>query len=703
LDTNQVNRADTKPSGNHSSTEIRRTTCSICTRSCFVDAYIKDGTVIKVEGCSDPNFGGKPLCVKGQALRQYMYHQDRIKTPLKRIGPRGEGKFVPISWEEAYQEIAKKLNSYKADFGADSVVFYTGWSKWYRFMLHRLAYSFGSVNYGTESSSCFISTIMANKLESGYNCKPDLDNANVVVVWSMNHEIHPALIRKNETGLKVIVVDPRLSLNTQKYADIHLRIKPGTDAALAHGLARIFIHRGWIDHDYIEQHVYGYSEYAAYVEEFSLERVSELTGLSADEITAAANLIISNAPMAMVEGNTGMIHHKNGMQTCRAVNALSAITGFFDRKGGQVPSATSRRHSFLPDGLLNLEFIDEVLPDHHQPMIGTERFPLWTALNDEIQAMDFPRHVLEQKPYPLKALFSLGLNVRMFPDNHEFFRALETIDFFVDVDLFMTDSAKYADIVLPACTSLERSELLGVMGHKVTFVEPAIPAYYESISDVDIICELAEALQLEDYLLRSGYEACCRYIMRDLPFTLDQLKTSPRPLRIPHKPYEMGSHTAEGYDTPTGKYELSSKLIKQHPEWGLHALPTYADSLDPADPQLFPLILISGVRYPYLLHSRSGRLAWLRPLRPEPMADLNPDDAALLGLGQGDEMTLSTSNGSIMVKANLTYMTLRGTVEMYHGYSEADVNSIMPKDHYDPYTGYPGYKSVRCAVHRRST
>ena len=143
--------------------EVRHTICDICSPGmhCGINAYIKDGKVIKIEGIDGHPSNDGRLCTKGLSNRQYIYRENRVLTPLKRVGKRGEGKFEPITWDEAYAEIAKGLNAAKAKYGAESVAFYSGYSKWYRQMLRRLAYAFGSPNYGCESSACYTAAFMA--------------------------------------------------------------------------------------------------------------------------------------------------------------------------------------------------------------------------------------------------------------------------------------------------------------------------------------------------------------------------------------------------------------------------------------------------------------------------------------------------------------------------------------------------------------
>lgn len=685
--------------------EIKRTICGICSAGCGVDAYVKDGRVVKVEGTKGHPASKGYLCTKGLANREYIYRQDRIKTPLRRTGRKGEGKFEAITWEQAYEEIAGRLNGYKKEFGPDSVAFYTGYSKWYRTFFHRLAHSFGTLNYGTESSSCHQSAAMACKIAGGCLSRPDIANAAVFVAWaynpfySGNAALNPVENLKKK-GLKVIVIDPRVTPAAQKFADIHLRPKPGTDGALAHGFARFLIHENKIDREFIKNHVLGFEEYAAYVDNFDIPTVSNITGIPERDILEAAGIIAYNSPVAINESSAPIVHHRNGMQNYRAIIALSAITGNYDRKGGQIPVRFSNPGQRGPQ-LLDERFINEVRPKNTLPKIGSQAFPLWSELVDEFQAMDLSRHILEQKPYPIKAVFALGMNVRMFPDGATLFKALEEVDFFVDTDLFMTDSAKYADIVLPASSSFEIGILRGY-GNSVTFTQPAIEPLYQSKSDVDIICELANALKLDDELLKSGYESCCEYLISELGITLEELKRSELPVNIPgFKPYVPGENTKYGYNTPTGKYELKSTIIEKYSAWNLEPLPVYKPSLDEGDEESYPFIMTSGGRLPNAFHSRLHNVGWTRALRPEPAADINPEDAKKLRIKQDDTIELVTRNGAITVKANLTYTVLKGVVHMYHGYREADVNAVIGRLHLDPYSGFPGYRTVRCAVRKK--
>ena len=683
----------------------RNSVCDICAPGphCGITGYVKDGKLIKVEGTREHPTNRGLLCPKGLATRQYVYRKDRVLTPLRRVGARGEGKFEPITWEEAWGEIVPRLQAVKARYGPSSVAFYSGYNKWYRPFLQRLCYSFGSVNYGTESSSCFTSTIMSWRLATGADfAAPDLGRAGIFLGWCYNAYYAQYLMaggveRARQRGMKVIIVDPRITPAVEKQCDLHLRIKPGTDCALALGLARELIVNDWVDHDYIAQNVYGYEAYRDYVMDFTPQRVERLTDVPAQQLRLAARMIHENMPLAINQSGAAMVHHTNGMQTHRAIMALSALMGTYDRPGGMIPAPLTYAHSMAGFETLDHAFPLEKYPKNAPRPVGAQRFPLWDKVIGEMQGNDLARQIREGTPYPVKALWAHGMNFRMFNGDLELEEALKQLDFFVDIDLFLTDSAKLADIVLPCCSSLERGEFKVFGGGFGQYTQPVIAPLGQSRPDDEIIVELANRLELEDDLLRSGSENCVRYMLRNTPIDLDFLKAHsqlPQKLEGVEK-IPVGHH---GFGTPTGKFELWSTVIE--PFEGLDPLPTWRDSIDGADPQTYPFRLVAGARLPHALHSRLHDVPWLRSLRPEPTADLNDQDARRLGISPGDTIRLATEVGAITVKANPTRTVKPGTVFMYHGYREADVNSIIPPGHNDPYSGFPGYRSVRCSVQR---
>ena len=699
--------------------EIRSSLCRVCAAGCPMNVWINDDEIQKVE----PAPGGQ-LCARGYAYRNYVLRPDRIRTPMKRVGARGEDRWQEITWEEAYREIADRLNRIKREHGAEEVAFYTGYTKWYRPILHRLVHSFGSLNYGTESSSCHMSMLTFGSLTM-----PDMQQSDLFIGWTYNPFFSTnydgmQLEDYREKGGKIIVVDPKVT-PAAKFADVHLRPLPGTDGALALFFGNYLIQHGAIDEAYIEKYVHGYEAYRKEAQKYKLEKTAQITGISEGLLLKAAALIAESKRISLTVSGAAIPHHVNGMQNIRAIYALVAITGNFDREGGIYPIEYSNEELNLK--VLWDDFADETRPlsadgsgyqnspqwkrqNPHftaegrkkvRPKIGSERFPLWSVEIDEFQSMDLRRQIVEQTPYPIRALVGFGMNHKMFLENKKLLEAIDSLDFFVDVDLFWTTAAKHADIVLPACSSLERQELVA-KGPMVRFVEPAIKPLYQSKSDVDIMCELAGYLDLDvdDRLLKSGYEKIVKYVIRKIGVTLDSLKASPTAMRIPGLlPYFYGRSLADGLRTPTGKIELYSETIAGIPgEYKLDPVPTYRDSLNKESKTKYPLILTAGGRIPGEFHSRLMGVKSTKVLRRQAAADVHPLDAAQYGIRQDDVIYVRTNVGEIQVLANLTYTVKRGVVFMFQDYEHANVNHIIPAAHLDPYSGFPGYRTVRCSI-----
>ena len=688
--------------------EVKHTLCDICCPGthCGVDAYVKDAQIIKVEGTDGHPFNEGKLCPKGSANRQYIYRKDRIHTPLRRVGERGEGKFEPISWDEAYREIADRLLDAKARYGADSVAFFSGFTKWYRQYLHRFAYSFGSINYGSECSSCWKSTEMAWMSTTGTITDPDFGNSNVILgcplhaFYSM-HVAGPALLALKDMGKKFIIVDPRKTPATDKLADIHLQLKPGTDGALALGMAKIIIDNGWQDKEFVEKYTYGFEQYAAEVKKYDLKKVAGITGLDPRDIERATELYSTGGPASIHESPSPVTHHTNGFQNYRAILCLNALTGNFDRAGGNLPVTATYYDQCAGYHTYEHEYYLERLPGDPMTKIGAQRFPLWSKLVPEFQAMDLARQINEGTPYPIKALFCMGLNAKMFPDTPAFYEALRKVDFFVDTDLFLTDTAKYADIVLPACSSFERGEFKAYPGGFAAYTKPVIPPLYESRSDTDILRDLAELMELDDPLLREGYEAAIRYMIRDTGVTVEELQASDMPVHVPTaRDTVPGEFLANGIKTPTGKFEFYSTTVAEFQDsHGLSPVPTYSDTLaDEPDADAYPFVLNTGARLPNTLHSRLHDVPWLRSMRKTPMADISLEDAARLDLREGDMVELYNSVGAIRVAVCPTGRVRAGDIHLYHGYRECNANNLVGACHLDPYSGFPGYKSNRCGM-----
>ena len=559
--------------------EVRKAVCSICNTQCGVNGYVKDGRLIKVEGTGENPVSKGRLCVKGASNRQYVYHPDRIHTPLKRSGERGSGTFVPISWDEALGTIASRLLEIKKESGPESVVFFTGFPKWLRPFLKRLAHSFGSPNYCTESSTCFLATTLANGLNYGCSAVPDLRETSCILNWSSNPFYSSAptaapFLNAAEKGVKLIDVGPLITPVSSR-ADIHLRLRPGTSGALALGMAHVIIEEGLFDREFVENWTVGFDQYRAYVSDFSPEAAEGITGVPAEKIRAAARLYATSKPAAMVSSASVTVHHTNGVQNHRAITALIGLTGNFDRRGGNhvVPASYYHRAT----GLKHREGeFSQIRPwEEMAPRIGQDRHPVWCRLIQEAQATMLPFQIESKEPYPVRAVLGFGLNHRMWPAPDFMKAALQKTSFFADIDLFLTESARLADIVLPACSSFERNELTIYPPRYAVWSEQVIPPVGESRPDVDIIAELSRRLNPQDTLLAEGYEACLDWIFAPSDIRMADLKGHPGGFFLdsrPATPYEK--YRQSGFPTPSGKMEFASRVLK---DAGLDPLPVYRE------------------------------------------------------------------------------------------------------------------------------
>lgn len=706
-------RIQAKIPGEDTGIEVRPSICAICSpdKHCGLDCYVKDGQIIKIEGTQDHPYNHGKLCTKGSSNRNYLYRKDRIQTPLKRVGERGEGKFESISWDEAYKIIAENLNRIKETYSPHSVVFYSGHCKWYRFLLQRLAYSFGSVNYGTDDSNCAAATHLANAVTVGRSAGPDLAHTNVFLGWNYSgyYSDHMSVenVRKlKERGGKVIIIDTRYTPAAKNLADVFLHVNPGTDGALALGIANVIIENGWENKEYIEKYTYGFEEYKALAAKYPLDKVAKITGVTPEQIVEVARLYATNGPAATNYSACALTHRINGFQTHRAVFCLAGLTGNYDQPGGNLPIPQSWCHK--PAGFTTREVEFRMCRKPDAVRMGEGRFPIWDKYEhyQEYQAMTLQDSILHHEPYPIKAVFGMGMNLKMFPQTDAMVEAIKKLDFFVDVDLFSGFTTRYADIVLPACTTMERSELKAYGGGYFQYTKPVIPPLYESKSDANILCELAKVLGVDDPLLTAGHEACLDWIIEGTGVTIAELKKAEgRPVKVASKPYIPGSFIENGTTTPTGKFEFySTSIASIDPKYGLNPLPEYEDALfDQNDEETrtkYPFMLITGIRVPHTIHSRLHEVPWLRSLRPKPFIDVNKKDAAAMNIHDGDMMEVTSPYGRIRVMAHLTAKMKPGVLHMTHGYSEANVNCLIGKDHLDRYSGFPGLKAMRTNIRK---
>ncbi len=688
--------------------EIRKTLCGICssgTTHCGINAYVRNGRLVKVEGMKEHPANEGTLCIKGASSRQYVYNADRLKYPMKRVGERGSGQWQRISWEEALDRIAEKLRKIKATDGPESVIFFCGYVKWMRPYLQRLAHLFGSPNFSTESSLCQSSTVVATRLNYGDFGGPDIQNSRCILSWSTNPFYSNApltrfLLDAKERGTKIINIDPRVSAWTEK-ADLHLQPRPGTDGALALSMIHTLIKEGLYDREFVDRWTVGFEELKEYVEPFSPEEVEKITWVPATKIREAARLYATTRPACMMTSACATTHHTNGVQNHRAITLLVGLTGNFDVKGGNVirPEGYLYTSSGIPTNEWKIRRLD--LYDSLSPRIGMENVPIWCHTWHESNSIFLPYQIRSGKPYPLKALIGFGANYRMWPGSDFLKESLLKLDLLVFTDFFKTDTCQFGDILLPAATHFERSELKHWNARYLMLTQPVIEPLGEAWSDVKIIFELAKRLELGEQFWNGDFDASVDEIMAPSGITSKELRSHPSGRREQNvMPVEYKKYEKEGFATPSKKVEISSSILKEH---GFEPLPKYEEPRysplsRPDLAKTYPLVLNTGSRFPMFLHSEMYNVPWCREHRPDPMLDMNPLDAEERGIRQEDWVSLETPRNRVTVRANLTEIVLPGVIHIGHGMKEADVNLLVEPDYIDPISGFPGFKSLLCEV-----
>ena len=679
---------------------VRDSGCYMCGEYCPTKVHVSQGKAVHIDMLDERI---AKICPRWKAQLDFVYHPERLTYPLKRVGEQGAGAFERISWDEALDTIANKLQGIKGEFGAEAVVFYVAYTKEPRPYFRRLTHAFGSPNYCTETSSCFSSGWLAASLNYGQDYGWIIVNSFEIdpatrchLIWSSSvKNSSPRLwqdyLDAKKRGLKFIVVDPRRT-EIASMADIHLQLRPGTDGALALGMMNVIINEGLYDKEFVEKCTVGFDDLKKLVQEYPPEKVAEITQVPAEQIKKAAILFATQKPSKIRTSPGATLHHYNGVQTTRAILLLSALTGNFE-----VPGGNRKGLDFPPRNDITLK---ERVADS-PPGLGADRFPLFTGMFGEMQSNVLADRIESGQPYPIKALFAAGLNLQFFPNYNRLVENLKKLDLIVDTDYFHTPGTQLADIVLPISSWLERHILQTTPTGFIRLIEPAIEPVGESWPEWKIFSELAKRLGFGHDFWDGDIEKCFSYILEPSGITLKELREHPEGIQYPASPRADKYYEEAGFQTPSGKVEISSSILAEH---GYEPLPVYKEPAESplSRPDLvksFPLVLTSGARTIYFTHSQHRNIPQLRKMVPEPLVEINPADAKPRGIRSGDRVTVSSPRGSIELSANVTDAILSGVVHIPHHWpGKANVNTLTDDKNLDPISGFPTFKSQPCQV-----
>lgn len=630
-----------------------------CHLGCGVLIYSKDDKVVHVEGDPENPYNQGRLCVRCLAVEEILNHEKRMVYPMKRLrADRGKNKWERISWEEALDTIEQRFSDYKEKHGAESVVFLQGTGRDIAAYISRLAWSFGSPNYafGLSNVACFGPRIFASVMVSGvfmvgdYSQQfidrydnPDWKTPGVTVVWGNNpivansdgafgHWVTDVLQR----GSKLLVVDPRLTW-LAAHADLWLQVRPGSDGALALGIAHVLIQEGLCDEEFIELWVYGYDEYAEMVAEWTPEKTSEVTWVPAEEIIEAARLIGQNPP-ALLQWGVALDQREDCVDGSRAVLSIFALTGNIERPGSMIV------------GPELLKYINgwgrELLPlDQEQKRIGTDELLFYkVGMNAASMNKLIDRMIEQPESYPIKASWIQTVNQIACSgvDNERTMEAFDKLEFNVIVDLFMTPAAMaYGDMFLPVTTFTERNGIrCGDGTQRGETINAAVSPCGECRSDMEINLELGRRFNPEAWPWET-VEDMYSHILADTGMDFEGVREiAPSYLPFEYEKFKTGKMRRDeqlGFQTPTGRLELYSMRLHS---LGCDPLPHYVEpSMTPfSQPELaedYPLVLTTGARRSNCFHSENRQSKLLRALHPEPTVQIHPQTAENLGVEDG--------------------------------------------------------------------
>jgi anaerobic selenocysteine-containing dehydrogenase len=670
-----------------------QTLCRMCDDRCAINVYLEDGRIVDIDGYKDHPWNRGRLCVKARAAVDMVYHPERLLKPLKKtkIG------FEEIPLRQALEEIAERLSAVKEKYGARSISIWKGEAIGFaqeEEMARRFVHALGSPNYFSNDSMCYNGRYFGYRLVEGSWPVPDYENSRCVVLWGANPpHAHPnmtqMIMRARKTGAKLVVVDPRMSAIARQ-ADLHAALKPGTDGALALGVIQQLIETGSYDRKFVESYTVGFDELAGYVKAFSPEAVEEQTGVPAALVLEIARAMAAAAPRVAIYVGNGPEHHENGINNIRAVACLDAILGALDREGG------NRLVDFFPAKHLTL--YDEIPLEHLGP-IGADRFPVLYGFRQECHTMTGMNTILSGEPYPLKAMILTAANPAMTnPNTPKVRQALGSLDLFVVRDLFMTETAELADYVLPAASFLERVELHTHAKYQRVTMTRKIIEYPDVQDEYQFWHDLACRLGFGKYFPWKDETELTGWILESTGLSLEQAAAHPE--GIEYAPIRYERWKTEPLGTPSGKVEFRSQYLE---DLGYPALPEYRPPgyLDSPDPD-YPYVLITGARKLIYYHSRFRNIKRFRTAIPGPEAELHPQDASALGVADGDEIRITSRIGSLEVPVKIMSKSeiLPGTLQLTHGWKEANANLLTHDDRFDPISGFPLMKAVEVRVEK---
>ncbi len=703
--------------------------CGICPAGCWVEVGLKDAKLTHIRADESHPLG--MICRRGRHAPEIVHSEStRLAHPLRRTGAKGSFEFEPITWDQAYEEIAANLQRIKAANGAEATAIYTGRGAFELSLCDmfqpkgvavssasNLLFPFGSPNTMGVGAICYVSFAMiAPDVTLGrmlINMFTDIENAQMLVVWGANpatdsppldmHRLEDAAAK----GADIVVIDPRRTETVARTGAEWISIRPGTDCALALSIIQVMIDEDLYNQNFAENWCQGFDELAGYVQHFTPEVTATITGVPAPTIRDLARRIC-RATGACPVMYTGLEYSNSGIQAIRAVLTLFALADQLDVPGG---IGLAMRDSHFP---IN-RACNQANPDLDLA-VARDKFPVYSDYRAESHISGLVKSVLDGDPYRIRGLIIHGSSLlTSCPQTPLWRETLEKLDFAVCIDRQMTADCAYADIVLPATTMFEIDSYM-TYGPIFRLREKMLEPVGEARSDYLIMAGLAEALGY-GHLYPQSEEEMIETALEGSGFTLDQVRAQGGWVKIPtpimeYKKWEKGGLRPDGkpgFDTPSGKFEIWSSRLD---DYGLEPLPKYTEPVEGplGSPHLtgdYPLVFNSGARPQTDFRSQHHGIEGLCQDNPEPTVELNPVDAKARGIEAGDLVEVRTPRGAVPFRARVSDGLVGGAVECNMGggtpvgpaaWRDWNVNHLTDMENYDEVSGFPVYKSLLCQV-----
>jgi anaerobic selenocysteine-containing dehydrogenase len=672
------------------------TDCTLCYHSCGTVVTVEDGKAVEVKGLKSHPLNQGMLCPKGRAALENIYDPDRLRDPLKKIN----GSFERITWDQALTEIAEKLLTLKEEFGPSTLGVFSGSIGVENLemagLTHRFEAAFGSPNFFSVESICYRMRIRTRQITFGKYPSEELDS-NLYILWGHNprESDFPLLLAMNRNlkkGAKLVVIDPK-KISLADRADMYIKIRPGTDGALALAMIHIIVNEGLYDFDFIKKHTTGFDSLVPHIQKYTPEWAEKITWVPASEIRKLARLFVETKGASIYQGTCTQDQTANGTQNSRAFCVLQIITGNINNPGGWVINPG------LPLGNVGMAVEEEPL--------GADQYPLFYQIRGKKSHFGVVTCVPESIPEKIKAFFVIGGNPLVsMSDTNAFREAFKKLELLVVHDLFMTETGELANYVLPACSHLEKWGLAYTYNvcHGLPYLmlrKKAIEPLYESWSEWKLFTELAKRLGIGDLFPWQSEEELVAFELGPTGLTFEQLlDEKPEGVYFKDKIYGMREG---GLPTASRKFEIYSNVLE---EIGFDPLPTYLEpQRSPASsPELlekYPLILSTGNRNRYYTHGQFRRVKSLQEKNPGPKAEMGPQTARTYGISDGNDVIIETNRGSVRMKALVSERVAEGIILVPHGWSgEANANLLTDTRCREPIMGYPEVKALLCAVRK---